>query len=142
MEPEIKGNVFEPVVMGTEDSGGNEAPPESDEAAFKLLALSVTTLWVVGEPPIKVAVAPTDPGGNVLATLMTFCPPGPGVATIYIGVPTDPVAWRVAPVVPEGSPEEKDVNLGRIRAPGTAGITFIPVRIAGFIGFPLLEDII
>ena len=82
VEPENKGRALEPVVIGTDDNGGIDTPVDQEDAVFRLLALSVTTLCVVGEPPITVAVVPTDPGGKVLATLITFCPPGPGVATI------------------------------------------------------------
>ena len=82
VEPEIIGRALELVVIGTDDIGGIVTLGDQEDAVLRLLALRVTTLCVVGEPPITVAVVPTDPGGKVLATLITFCPPGPGVATI------------------------------------------------------------
>ena len=62
-----------------------------------------------------------------------------------MGVPTDPAACNVVPVVPEDPAEENVLNFGRIRVPDTAGITFIPVKFvitAGPIFFPQLELII
>ena len=72
VEPENKGRALDPVVGGADDNEGPAAPIDEEDTVFRLLALRVTTRCVAGEPPITVPVAPTDPVGKVLATLITF----------------------------------------------------------------------